>query len=604
MADFLRQLWALIRPHQRRLWLGVVAGLGYALGSGLLLLAVNLVIDAVFPSAGGLAAMLEKLKWLPDFLLQPLTQALNSVKVDPRSPQLLWIIALLPVAMLFRGIGLFLNQYYLHWVATYVVNDLRVKLFTHLQRLSLDYFRRTSTGDLVSRLTLDTAAIINVIIWSMATLSREPAAVIGIVGYLIFLQPKLTLLSMVVLPFVVIPILVFGRKVRSSWKAAQAATAELTSQMQESFTGIRVVKAFNLEDPLAARFEGTSRRIASQLMRLFRAAELPGPLIETFGACGVCLLLYYVARITDQKPSAGDFTAFLTALFSLYQPIKGLSRFWSFLEQGRAAGDRLFTLLDERPDHPEPAQPLPLNAKGAAIEFRDVNFSYADRPALSDFNLTIQPGQLVALVGASGSGKTTVTSLLLRFYDPASGSVRVGGHDLRAVHSSDLRAQVAVVTQETILFNDTIRNNLRYGRLNATDAETEAAARHAFADGFIRAKPGGYDEVIGERGVSLSGGERQRLAIARAVLRDAPILILDEATSALDSESERLVQTALEGLMRGRTTLCIAHRLSTIQKADLIVVMNGGRIVETGRHEELLARNGAYRRLHDIQFQA
>ncbi len=601
MANFIRQLWSFVRPHQRRLWLGVVAGLAYALGSGLLLLAVKLVIDAVFPTAG--TESLEKLKHLPATLREPVERAFAAVRLDPHSPKLVWIIAVLPVAMLLRGLGLFLNQYLLQWVATYVVHDLRVKLFTHLQGLSLGYFGRIQTGDLVSRLTLDTQAITNAIIWSMATLSREPFTVLGILAYLIFLQPKLTLIALGIFPVVVLPIVLFGRKARRSWKAAQTATAELTAQMQESFTGIRVVKAFNLEETLARRFETTSRRIASQLMRLFRAVELPGPLIEAFGACGVCLLLLYVARLNDQRPSAGDFTSFLGALFSLYAPVKGLSRFWGFLEQGRAAGERLFTLLDERPGLPEPAGATPLNARGADIEFRDVAFGYEGRAALSGFSLTLRPGQLVALVGASGSGKTTVTSLLLRFYDPDSGSIRIGGRDLRDVRTADLRDQIAVVTQETVLFNDTIRNNLRYGRLNATDEEVEAAARHAFADGFIRAKPAGYGELVGERGVSLSGGERQRIAIARALLRNAPILILDEATSALDSESERMVQTALEGLMQGRTTLCIAHRLSTIQKADLIVVMNGGRIVETGRHEALLAQNGAYRRLHDLQFQ-
>jgi subfamily B ATP-binding cassette protein MsbA len=602
MAHFLRQLWSFVRPHQRRLWLGVLAGLAYALGSGLLLLAVKLVIDAIFPTTG--AESLEKLKPLPELIREPVQRAFEAVRVDPKSPALLWIIALLPLAMLLRGLGLFLNQYLLQWVATYVVHDLRVRLFAHLQRLSLGYFGRIQTGDLVSRLTLDTQAIVNAIIWSMATLSREPAAVLGIVAYLIYLQPKLTVLSLLVLPFVVVPVLIFGRKARHSWKAAQTATAELGSQMQESFTGIRVVKAFNLEATLAGRFNQTSRRIASQLMRLFRAAELPGPMIEAFGACGVCLLLFYVARLTDQRPSAGDFTSFLGALFSLYQPVKGLSRFWGFLEQGRAAGERLFSLLDEDPVLPEPALPKPLSARGAAIEFSGVSFGYEGKPALSDFSLTIQPGQLVALVGASGSGKTTVTNLLLRFYDPATGSIRIGGVDVRDVKSSDLRDQIAIVTQETILFNDTIRNNLRYGRLSATDVEVETAAQHAFADGFIRAKPAGYEELVGERGMALSGGERQRLAIARALLRDAPILVLDEATSALDSESERAVQAALEGLMQGRTTICIAHRFSTIQKADLIVVMSQGRIVESGRHAELIAQNGAYRRLHDLQFNA
>jgi subfamily B ATP-binding cassette protein MsbA len=313
-------------------------------------------------------------------------------------------------------------------------------------------------------------------------------------------------------------------------------------------------------------------------------------------------MLFYVMRLpVGQRPSTGDFTSFVLSLFTLYQPIKNLSRLWGQLEQGRAAGERLFPILATSSSVVEPSQPRALRAQGATVSFENVSFRYTDRPVLDGFSLSIPTGSLVALVGESGSGKTTVANLLLRFYDPQLGHIRIGGVDLREVRSSDLHDQMAVVSQDTMLFNDTIRANIRMGRPGATDVEIEAAARAAHADAFIREKPQGYDTVVGERGNSLSGGQRQRIAIARAILRNSPILILDEATSALDAESERAVQAALETLMVGRTTLCIAHRLSTIQRADIIVAMEAGRIVEQGAHTELLARGGLYARLHALQ---
>jgi len=401
---------------------------------------------------------------------------------------------------------------------------------------------------------------------------------------------------------VVVPVVVYGRKVRKSWKATQIHTAELSDLLQEVFSGIRVVKAFNLEQPMGQRFHETSRRISGQFMRYIRGSELPGPVIEIFGAIGVSLMLFYVMRLpAGQRPSAGDFTSFVLSLFTLYQPIKNLSRLWGQLEQGRAAGERLFPILATASSVVEPAQPRALRAQGATISFENVSFRYTDRLVLDGFSLSIPTGSLVALVGESGSGKTTVANLLLRFYDPQRGHIRIGGVDLREVSPSDLHDQMAVVSQDTMLFNDTIRANIRMGRPGATDAEIEAAARAAHADGFIREKPLGYDTVVGERGNSLSGGQRQRIAIARAILRNSPILILDEATSALDAESERAVQAALETLMVGRTTLCIAHRLSTIQRADIIVAMESGRMVEQGTHTELLSRRGLYARLHALQ---
>jgi len=601
MGDFLRQLWPFVAAHRGRLLAGVLSGLAYALGSGLLMLAIKLVLEAIFPTAGA-RDLMGSFGRLPAFLRDPLVSGLDSMRVHADSKALPWLIASVPFSMLLRGMGAYLSLYCMTWVGAATIHDLRLRLFRHLEGLSLDYFSEARTGDLQSRLMNDTQAIQNCVTQGFSTASREPATIIGILIFLISVQPQLTLVALVIFPVVVVPVVVYGRKVRKSWKATQIHTAELSDLLQEVFSGIRVVKAFNLEKPMALRFQETSRRITGQFMRYIRGSELPGPVIEIFGAIGVSLMLFYVMRLpAGQRPSAGDFTSFVLSLFTLYQPIKNLSRLWGQLEQGRAAGERLFPILATASSVVEPSQPRALRAQGATVSFENVSFRYTDRPVLDGFSLSIPTGSLVALVGESGSGKTTVANLLLRFYDPQLGHIRIGGVDLREVSSSDLHDQMAVVSQDTMLFNDTIRANIRMGRPGATDAEIEAAASASHADGFIREKSLGYDTVVGERGNSLSGGQRQRIAIARAILRNSPILILDEATSALDAESERAVQAALETLMTGRTTLCIAHRLSTIQRADIIVAMEAGRIVEQGTHAELLVRGGLYARLHALQ---
>ena len=342
-------------------------------------------------------------------------------------------------------------------------------------------------------------------------------------------------------------------------------------------------------------------------MRVVRANEIPSQLMEFFGAAGIALVFLYVQHTMqflpkDQQPKSSDFLTFVLTIVMIYPPLKALTRLHNQFHQARAASERVFDLLATKNSVPEPAAPKMLHASNADIAIENVNFNYGEKPVLHNINLTVKAGQLVALVGASGSGKTTLANLLLRFYDPARGAVKIGGVDLREVATRYVRNQMAVVAQENILFNDTIRRNIEVGRLGSTQEEIIAAAKHAYAYDFIAEKPEGFDTVIGEKGVVLSGGQRQRLAIARAVLKNAPILILDEATSALDTESERAVQAALDELMKGRTTICIAHRLSTVLHADLIVVLDQGRIVETGTHAELARHNGVYQKLYELQF--
>jgi subfamily B ATP-binding cassette protein MsbA len=348
-------------------------------------------------------------------------------------------------------------------------------------------------------------------------------------------------------------------------------------------------------------YREAAKRSANFWMRGCRASELPGPIMEFMAGLGISIFLLYMAFLSPQT-TAGDLTVFAGGIFSMYKPIKDLFRLRSQLYQMTASGDVVFGLMDTQSEILEPTSPKRLHAEHAPIHFDHISFSYGEKGALHDLSLAVPPGKMIALVGASGSGKTTLTNLLLRFYDPQSGSIRIGDTDIREVHTTELRNQIAVVTQEVLLFNESIRDNILMGRPGASEEEMIAAAKHAHAHDFIMEKPAGYDTLIGERGAQLSGGQRQRIAIARAILRNAPILVLDEATSALDTESERIVQAALDELMQGRTTICVAHRLSTVQQADQIVVLSEGRIVEQGTHGELLAKGGAYKHLYDLQF--
>ncbi len=603
MSAFFRRLWSFARPFRGRLAMGLICGTLYALMNGALVVMIKVVVDLVF--SGGNHGLLAQQSDKAPGLLRPLISWVGGLLPEFHAPTtktgMVLLILIIPLVMLLRGLFGYLNVYLVNWVAVRAIANLRTQLFDHLQNLSLSFFSRARTGDLISRVTSDTQVLYGVVGNSLASIIKDPLTILALLCVLLTQEPALTLLSIVVLQVCTVPVIIFGRNIHTSGCDMQGHISELTSLMHESFTGNRIIKAYNLEETVLRQFKETTKKYIGHTMRVVRANEIPSQLSEFLGAVGVALVLIYAGLQGGAKP--GGFVAFILSIVLMYQPIKSLTRLHNQLQQAASAGQRVFEFLDTVSTVVDPPHPIPLQARQAAIEFRYIEFDYGERIVLRDINLTVRPGELVALVGSSGSGKTTLTNLLLRFYDPQRGSLCIGGADIRQVAIKDLRRQIGLVAQETILFNDTIRNNIALGRTGATDAEIEAAARHASAHDFIMEKPQGYDSVVGEKGVALSGGQRQRIAIARAILKNAPILVLDEATNALDAESERAVQKALEQLMQERTTICIAHRLSTIQKADLIVVLDAGRIVETGTHAELIQTRGLYYRLHELQFE-
>lgn len=585
--------------------MGLICGLLLALANGMLLLAVRVGPNLIF-NKEYVFSTAEQIQKAPKFF-QPLLQWLASnlpSSIQSSDGVLFAVILSIPVIMFLRSLFSYLNVYLVNWASTRAMADLRTAVFAHLQNLPLSFFSQANTGDLISRVSIDTQSLRGIVGSSIATLVSDPFTILMMAGMLLIMQRTLTLFSIVVLPICIIPISIYARKVRHSARAMQTHTADLSKLMHEAFTGNRIIKAYNLEDKVLGDFREVTKKFVNQTMRVVRANEIPGNVTEFLGGVGVTLILLYIAFVQNKANDIGQFSAFLLGLFSMYKPIKNLTKLHNQFHQAHAASQRVFELLDTPTSMPEPVSPKPLVAANADIQFDDVCFSYGEKPILKGINLTIKAGQFVALVGTTGSGKTSLVNLLPRFYDVQSGAVLIGGLDVREVSLKDLRQQIAIVTQETILFHDTIRKNIAVGRPDATSQDIESAAHSANAHGFILQKENGYDTVVGEKGAVLSGGQKQRLSIARAILKEAPILILDEAMNSLDNEVERAVQEELEKLKHGRTTICIAHRLSTVcPKADRIVVMSDGRIAETGTHAELIELGGVYRRLYELEFQ-
>ena len=493
------------------------------------------------------------------------------------------------VIFFLRGIFYFGQSYLVSYIGQKVIIDVREVMFRKFQRMPLAYYDRHQTGEIMSFVTNDVAAIQSALVDNLIDLVTEGCILIGSLALMFYLDWKLSLLTLIVIPMVGQAMKIFGRKIKKSSTVIQERLAEITALLQESFSATRVVKSFVREDYEIDRF------VASNQLT---------PTVECLAALAVTFIVWFGGyEVVNGDITAGAFVAFLTYAVNLANPVKRLSRIYGNLQKAMAAVDRVFSVVDltesitDRPD----AKPLP--PVTGRVRFEDVTFSYKEgRKALDGVTLEAAPGEMIAFVGPSGAGKSTIANLIPRFYEPDSGAITVDGHDIRSVTLASLRGQIGLVPQETMLFSTTIRENIRYGRLDATDAEIEEAARAANAHDFITQLEHGYDTQIGERGVSISGGQRQRIAIARAILKDPRILILDEATSALDTESEKIVQAALDNLMVGRTSFVIAHRLSTVFHADRIYVIDAGRIVEQGTHEELLAKGGLYQHLYDIQF--
>jgi subfamily B ATP-binding cassette protein MsbA len=512
-------------------------------------------------------------------------------------------IAIISVTLI-KAVAEFLATYFINFIGHSVVRDLRNLLYSRIIQQSMAFFTRTSTGRLMSAVTSDIERIQYAVSQTAADFLKQSFTLLGLLGVLFCMDWRLALGSLILVPLVVLPSHNIGRYIRISSRSSQDKMAELNTVLQETFSGIRIVKAFGMELFEVEKFKAASRRLLRVSLRWVRAQAATSPIMEVLGAITVAGLLFYARReIMHHAQTTGGFVTFLYALIRTYEPIKRLTGVHNAYAQALGASEQVFHYLDIHPDiHDEPgATALPPFQH--EIEFQNVDFDYEEGlPLLRDIDLRIRNGEVVAIVGSSGAGKSTLASLIPRFFDVTRGRVLIDGHDVREVKLNSLRAQIGIVTQETILFNDTVYNNICYGSQPASEEAAREAAQAALAEDFILEMPEGYQTVIGERGQRLSGGQRQRLAIARALLKNPPILILDEATSELDTESELLVQRALANLMRGRTVLVIAHRLSTVRRAERIIVLDHGTITEVGSHEDLICRGGIYQKLHDLQF--
>jgi subfamily B ATP-binding cassette protein MsbA len=515
-----------------------------------------------------------------------------------------WVPLALIVVSVLKGITWYGRDYFMGYVGQKVVNDIRDQLYAHIQNLSFSYFTRTPTGVIMSRIINDVNLVQGALTRVPSSLVQGGFTMLALTAYIIYLNWRLAAFSLVVLPFAGIALSKFSRRFRKTSTQMQEQIGELTTHLHETISGIRIVKAFGMEQYEGRRFADRNRGLFNSLMRSIKTSALSHPVMEVISMTGTAFVILYglYAIIVGKTMTPGDFFSFTVALVFFYRPLKDMNGINNVVQDGIAAAKRIFEVLDTEPEIRNKEGAIGLSRDFKAIELKDLSFQYEETPVLKGIDLTVRAGESIAIVGRSGGGKTTLVNLLPRFYDVTGGAILIDGTDIRNATLESLRSCTAIVTQQTILFNDTIRNNIAYGHAEKAFDDVVRAARAAYADDFIRSLPQGYDTVIGESGVKLSGGQRQRIAIARALLKDAPILILDEATSSLDTESEREVQNALDTLMQGRTSFVIAHRLSTIMNADRIIVLKDGRIVEEGRHADLLALAGEYKNLYDQQF--
>lgn len=538
-------------------------------------------------------------------------QGLQKIIVDGQEKLIYWVPILVLIVAGLQGLFRFLEAFTIRYVGAAAIRDLRNEVFCHLESQPLIYFQNTSSGVLIGRLTNDIAVIENAISQTFQSLISRTTTLISLIIVLLSQSWKLSLIALSIISFIVVPVSILSRRIRKSSRIGQEAIGDLVSVVSESIQGAKVVQSFNLESFQISRFMTTNQHFFENSMKSVRAEAMMSPILAMIGALGIAAVMWAAGwQVVHKVMTIGSLTSFVIALLLLYAPLKNIGRINGVIQPALAAAARVFEILDRKPELADDPEAEELKSGNHTIEFKNVFFQYpsssGDKPSsmvLQDLNLLIPAGKMLALVGLSGSGKSTLANLVPRFYDVSSGSILIDEKPLSTYRLSSLRSEIAVVTQDNFLFNASVAENIRLGRTNASDEEVVSAAAAAYCHDFIMDLPDKYDTKIGERGIRLSGGQQQRLAIARAFLKNAPILILDEATSSLDNESERMVQAALSELMRGRTVIVIAHRLSTVRHADMIVVLEGGRIVESGTHDKLAESNGPYSRLLKAQFE-
>ncbi len=571
MNPTIKTLIAQIKPYRKEWILAVISMIAVAIFTAQLTLLVKQILD--------------------DVLIQTKPDALFRVSI------------LLIFFYAGKGIFSFLSSYLMTSIGLKIVRNLRNKLYSHIMYQSLTFFSAEKTGDLTARVISDTDRIQDAVSKALSDLVKETFTLAGLLIVIFYLDWKLALISFTLFPVVVYPITRFSSRLRHASRKSQESISRLSQILFESITGSRIVQAYQMEDREAKKFEQTSQKLLEEGLRSSRIVSFLSPFMELLSGVAAVLVMWYGSRqIQAGTLTAGDFTAFLSALFFMYTPIKKLSKSNQTIQQAVASYERIQAVLNRNERIIEQPNAVELPRVSNIIEFRDVSFRYLDEPVLTGIDFTVQAGEVIALVGPSGAGKSTLVNLIPRLYDVSSGSIRVDGHDLREGTLDSLRSQIGLVSQEIILFDDTVAANIACGQPEAIQEEIEEAARAAYAHDFISLLPKGYSTEIGERGHRLSGGQRQRIALARAILRNPAILILDEATSELDAESEIAIQKALENLLKNRITFIVAHRLSTIRKADKIIVLEHGQIQEIGTHEDLLDSKGLYRKFHELQY--